>query len=49
MSFLLLFERTINKKATALKIDILYISICVMLIMIFGVFNNTERFIYMQF
>ncbi len=48
-SFLLLFERTINKKANAIKIDILYISVCVLLIMIFGVFNNAERFIYMQF
>jgi len=45
----LLFERSINKKANETKINMGYLIVCVLLIMIFGVFSNAERFIYMQF
>jgi len=45
----LLFERSLTKKGNETKINIGYIIMCVMLIMVFGVFSNAERFIYMQF
>jgi len=45
----LLFERWLTKKANETKINIGYLVVCVLLIMVFGVFSNAERFIYMQF
>jgi D-alanyl-lipoteichoic acid acyltransferase DltB (MBOAT superfamily) len=45
----LLFEPFINRKANETKINIFYVVVCVLLIMLVGVFGNSERFIYMQF
>ncbi len=45
----LLFERRINEKSNAETISVTYTVVCVLLIMLFGIFNNAERFIYMQF
>jgi len=45
----LLFERWVTKKANETKINIRYLMVCVLLIMVFGMFSNAERFIYMQF
>jgi alginate O-acetyltransferase complex protein AlgI len=45
----LLFERWLTKKASETKINIGCLVVCVLLIMVFGVFSNAERFIYMQF
>lgn len=45
----LLFERKINRLAIDKKYSILFVTVCVLLIMIFGIFNSGARFIYMQF
>ncbi len=49
LSVFLIFERRIYKAALSEKINLKYIVLCVLLIMIFGVFNSGTRFIYMQF
>lgn len=43
------FERKLNQIATKEKFNAVFIVSCVLLIMILGVFNSGERFIYMQF
>jgi len=45
----LLFERRINKLALSTKLNVWFITIVTLLIFLFGIFNNGERFIYMQF
>ncbi len=45
----LLFERKFNRFATSGKYTTGFIVILILLIMLFGVFNNGTRFIYMQF
>ncbi len=48
-SVFLLFENRLNKMAKSAHYRIPYIVILLMLIMLFGVFANGARFIYMQF
>jgi alginate O-acetyltransferase complex protein AlgI len=45
----LLFERKINKTASSEKLNVLFLISSIMLILLFGIFNNGARFIYMQF
>lgn len=45
----LLFERKINRIAASEKLNVAFVCICIVLICLFGIFNNAERFIYMQF
>ncbi|MCW3085629.1 MAG: hypothetical protein JWP12_2995 [Bacteroidetes bacterium] len=42
-------ERRLNRIATSEKINVIFVTACVLLIFVFGIFNNGERFIYMQF
>lgn len=48
-SVFLLFERKINSFALSGKLNVYFVSLCILLIFIFGIFSNGERFIYMQF
>ena len=48
-AIVLLFERKINRIAISEKYNIGFIILLIILIMVFGVFNNGTRFIYMQF
>lgn len=45
----LLFERKINLFGKQEKFQITFFITIILLIMLFGIFNNSERFIYMQF
>lgn len=45
----LLFERKINRIAESERFSFYYTTACVLLIFLFGIFSNGERFIYMQF
>lgn len=45
----LLFERKIDRLAVGEKFNSLFVVTCILLIMVFGIFNNGTRFIYMQF
>ena len=45
----LVFERRINNAATKPNINISFVTLLILLIAMFGVFNNGVRFIYMQF
>lgn len=45
----LLFERKIDRIAVNEKFNSLFVVTCILLIMVFGIFNNGTRFIYMQF
>ncbi len=45
----ILFEQRINKVAKSEFFNFKYLSIVILLIMLFGVFNSGTRFIYMQF
>jgi D-alanyl-lipoteichoic acid acyltransferase DltB (MBOAT superfamily) len=49
MFLFLVFERRINRFALSEKINIVFISTCLLLIFLFGIFSSAERFIYMQF
>jgi D-alanyl-lipoteichoic acid acyltransferase DltB (MBOAT superfamily) len=49
MLVFLIFERSITNRALSSMASIGYISILLLLIFIFGVFNSGEQFIYMQF
>ena len=49
MGIFLLFEKKINRFAINKKLNLLFITAFIILIFIFGIFNNGERFIYMQF
>ena len=45
----LLFERKINRVAISEKFSTWFVVICILSIMLFGVFNSGAQFIYMQF
>ncbi len=45
----LVFERKINRFATSEKWNMIFVVSCILMIMLFGIFNSGERFIYMQF
>lgn len=45
----LLFERRLNTKAISEKLSIGFVTLLILLIFVFGVFDGGERFIYMQF
>jgi D-alanyl-lipoteichoic acid acyltransferase DltB (MBOAT superfamily) len=49
MACFLLFESKINQKANSNNFSIIYVSICVIMILLFGIIDGGERFIYMQF
>lgn len=49
LSLVLLFERKIDLLGRDKNLRVSFIVTCVLLIMVFGVFNNGSRFIYMQF
>lgn len=42
-------ERRLNKAATGEKISIVFVTVLILLIFVFGIFSSGERFIYMQF
>lgn len=44
-----LFERVLYAKAKEEKLSIPFVVMCLLVIMLFGIFNSGERFIYMQF
>lgn len=48
-SLVLLFERKIDLLARDKKFRLSFVVTCVLLIMMFGIFNSGSRFIYMQF
>jgi D-alanyl-lipoteichoic acid acyltransferase DltB (MBOAT superfamily) len=45
----LLFERKINRVAGSERFSFYFTTACLLLIFLFGIFSNGERFIYMQF
>jgi alginate O-acetyltransferase complex protein AlgI len=45
----LAFEKKVNKYAQSEKYNIIYVSLMLILIAVFGMFNTGERFIYLQF
>lgn len=48
-TFVLLFERKLNLFGRDNKFREAFVVMCVLLIMVFGIFNSGSRFIYMQF
>lgn len=45
----LVFEKRLNVLANKEKLNVVFVSVLIILLFVFGIFSNGERFIYMQF
>lgn len=49
LSGFILFERTLNNQSNKKKVPVFFTSVLIISILMFGIFDNGARFIYMQF